>query len=188
MTLITDELQARKASWSDIGDHLPRLYDEANRRAVRVLELGVRSGNSTAAFLAAAEANDGHVWSVDIAWAPLPEVWYLSGCWTFTIGDDLDDTIAAQQPTDVDVLFIDTSHHYWHTLAELELYVPRVTPGGVVLLHDTELDRPYDAPPDDPEFPVATAIREYAEAHDLEVEWVTGCYGLGVIRIPEVVA
>lgn len=183
MTPLSNEYEWRKGVASDIVDHLPRLHAEASRPGVKVIELGVRSGNSTSAFLAAAEANDGHVWSVDTDWAPLPDDWYRCGLWTYTIGNDLDPHVIAACPDDCDVLFIDTSHHYHHTLAELATWVPKVKPGGVVLLHDTELDAPYAAPVEDPAFPVAEAIRDYVGAHGLKVEWVEGCYGLGVIHV-----
>ena len=187
MSAITEDLEVRRAAWSDIGDHLYRLRDEASRPGVKVIDLGVRSGNSTAAFLSAAEAHGGHVWSVDISWAPLPEFWYQSGFWSFTIGDDCDPFIVNCTPDEVDIVFIDTSHHFQHTLDELTLYVPKVKPGGVVLLHDTELETPFDAPPDDPPFPVAEAIRKYTAERGLTVEWVTGSYGLGVIHVSEAV-
>lgn len=187
MTAISEDFEVRQARWSDICEHLPRLRGEASRPNVTVLELGTRSGNSTAAFLVAAEQNDGHVWSVDIEWAALPEIWYESGHWTFVIGNDLDPVVLENLPDVVDVLFIDTSHHYQQTLDELIAHVPRVSPGGVVLMHDTELDTPAGAPASDPPFPVAEAIRKYTGDHGLTVEWVTGCYGLGVIHIGEAV-
>lgn len=165
---------------SDIFAHLHRLHLEADRPDVRVIELGVRSGNSTAAFLLAAERNDGHVWSVDIAGPPPAFIGHPN--WTFKQGDDL--WLAAYLPDDVDVVFIDTSHHYDQTVAELELYVPKVRPGGVVLLHDTELLHPDGHPPTDPDFPVRVAVEEYVAEHGLPVEFVPGCNGLGVIRIP----
>ena len=52
------------------------------------------------------------------------------------------------------MLFIDTSHAYEHTLAELRKFVPLVAPGGTVLLHDTRLEVPERVGPQPP-FPVA---------------------------------
>jgi cephalosporin hydroxylase len=179
------DYESRCDTPSDICAHLPRLHAEASRQGVKVIELGVRSGNSTAAFLSAAESHDGHVWSVDLVGASFPASFNATGRWTFVCGDDLDPFIVDSLPNGVDVLFIDTSHHYEHTLAELRLYVPKVAPGGVVLMHDTELERPFDAPPDDRPFPVAAAIREFAGESGVTVEWVGGCYGLGVLYVPK---
>lgn len=182
MSAITVDYELRCGENSDIVDHLPRLHAEATRQGVQVIELGVRSGNSTAAFLAAAEANGGHVWSVDIAWPHVPQHWETSGLWTVAIGDDLD--LAEHLPDLVDIVFIDTSHTFDQTLAELYLYVGKVRPGGVILCHDTELERPDASPSTDPPFPVAAAIHEFTNDVGYPVEWVTGCHGLGVIRIP----
>jgi len=166
---------------SDIRDHLPRLHDEATGGDVTVLELGVRSGNSTAAFLAAVEEHGGHVHSVDMVRPRVP--WFGHEQWSFYLGDDM--LLVNDLPDDVDVLFIDTSHHYRHTLAELAAFVPKVKAGGVVLMHDTELELPEGAPTHDPLFPVRTAIDEYCATRGLTPEYVEGCYGLGVIRIPQ---
>ncbi len=136
-----EEYLARLAVWSDIQKQMPLLHAAASRYPrVKVLELGVRTGNSTAAFLAAAEAAGGHVWSADTD-PPGADTasWEASGRWTFTLGDDLHVTPeeAPGVPLRPDVLFIDTSHTYGHTLAELRRFVPSVAAGGVVLLHDT---------------------------------------------------
>jgi predicted O-methyltransferase YrrM len=178
--VIRSEYDRRCVEPSDIFAHLPRLYAEASRPEVKVIELGVRSGNSTAAFLLAAQENDGFVWSVDVHPPQVP--WFGTECWQFVQGDDL--WLHDQLPNDVDVVFIDTSHHYGQTQAELELYVPKVRPGGVVLLHDTELKHPENRPYTDPPYPVRVAVQEYCVDHDLAPLFVPGCNGLGVIQVP----
>lgn len=176
---IRAEYEQRCQIPSDIYQHLPRLHDEAAKGDITVIELGVRSGNSTAAFLCAVEEHGGHVWSVDTdptyVFADHPQ-------WTFIQGDDLD--VAVYLPDGVDLVFIDTTHYYQQTWAELETYVPKVRPGGVVALHDTELETPHLASSLDPPFPVRVAVDEYCAEHDLHAEHVTGCYGLALIRIP----
>jgi predicted O-methyltransferase YrrM len=163
--------------WSDIVDHLPALHDVALGASV-VLELGVRGGRSSAAFLAALEQGDGELWSVDVAGQP-----FEHERWHFVQGDDRD--VADALPEAVDVLFIDTSHHYGHTLQELDLYGHRVRPGGVIVCHDTELERPDGAPADDPAFPVSVALDEWCEANGLSWVNTPGCNGLGTVRIPK---
>lgn len=177
------EYEARCRADSDIVDHLPFLYDTVCRFAGAViLELGVRTGNSTAAFLAGAEMVGGHLWSVDIAKPHVPAWWHESGRWTLSIGDDLAESTCEKLPDQVDILFIDTSHAFEHTLSELEAHVPRVVPGGVVLCHDTELKEPEGAPPE-PAFPVARALDDFCESHELSWSNRTGCYGLGVLEV-----
>lgn len=119
------------------------------------------------------------VYSVDITPPSVP--WFGHPQWTFLLGDDLD--LVGELP-DCDVLFIDTNHHYRHTLAELEAFMPKVTPGGVALFHDTELEAPESFPPGDPAFPVRAALDEWCNLHGYTPEYVEGCYGLGVVRVP----
>lgn len=179
--MIAAEYERRCETPSDIVDHLPRLFAEADKPGVRVIELGVRTGNSTVAFLHAAERNDGHVWSVDISPPKVPFKDHER--WTFIHGSDMDAAVSSQLPVGVDVLFIDTSHHYEHTVAELDTYAAFVKPGGVILLHDTEVERPHLAPPN-PAYPVKVAVLGFVERTGWPVEFVEECYGLGVIRVP----
>lgn len=176
------EFEERCEADSDIVDHLPYLYGTVRRYPnARVLELGVRRGNSTSALLAGADLVDGHVWSADIAWPEVPEWWVLTGRWSFYHGDDLDPRISGVLPDEVDVLFLDTGHTYADTVAELRAYVPRVVPGGTVLCHDTEWTYEHGAPEDGPPFPVAAALDTYCEETGMTWTNRSGCFGLGVM-------
>jgi len=163
---------------SDIHLHLPRMVDLVNEiDASSVIELGTRSGVSTIAWLYALEGR-GFVTSVDID--PAPPIGDHDH-WTFIQGNDLD---VADQLYPADIVFIDTSHHYDQTVAELAAYLPLVNPGGRIVLHDTQLRRP-EGSPARPLFPVRTAICEFVEAHGFRwTEWLD-CWGLGVIEIPK---
>lgn len=164
---------------SDINQHLEYMHDLCVEFDVQqVVELGVRSGLSTAAFLAAMDKTDGRVWSCDVSPAScVPEIVHHPR-WTFVWGDDIDSV--AQAPH-CDVLFIDTSHQYEHTRRELDAYAGKVRPGGVILLHDTQLQSP-DGTPTVP-FPVRTAALEFQAAHP-EWAWTEfeHNYGLGVLK------
>lgn len=183
--MIEQEFLRRCADGSDIHEHLPRLYEEACRPGVRVIELGVRSGNSTAAFLRAIQEYGGELWSVDIGRLRVPDEWFAVDGWHQLIGDDLE--LVDQLPDDVDVLFIDTSHTYEQTLAELNAYWGKVKPGGVIICHDTELEHPDASPPSDPPYPVSEAIRAWSDDKSVTIDWVSGCYGLAVIYVPTLV-
>jgi cephalosporin hydroxylase len=186
LTLLED-YEARAGAYSDIQDCLEFLYRTAVAYPqVAVLELGVRSGNSTAAFLAAAEEAGGHVWSVDIAEPQVPDRWRTSGYWSLTVADDLTAAPGASQtavPDFADVLFVDTSHAYEQTLAELRRFVPLVSPGGTVLLHDTRLETVEGAGPQPP-FPVARALDLFCA--ETGRSWLDrdAQYGLGEILRP----
>jgi cephalosporin hydroxylase len=109
----------------------------------------------------------------------VPPAWFEAPFWTYRRADDL--RIVDELPDDVDIVFIDTLHTYDQTMSELIAYVPKVKPGGVVLLHDTELPHP-EADPTCAAFPVRRAIDDYLADRVEVCEYVSGCYGLGVIR------
>ena len=167
------------ATPSDINEHLPtfvELVDEL--QAAHVIELGTRSGVSTIAFLHALEATRGRLTSIDIDERPDIGEW---DHWTFIRGDDLDPEITGDlEPADI--VFIDTSHFYDQTIKELNVYRWLVKPGGIMVLHDTELPHPIGAPAR-PAYPVKTAVLEFCEANNLEPMFVPYCWGLGLIRL-----
>lgn len=166
---------------SDIYLHLPRmvaLVEELG--ATRVLELGTRTGVSTIAWLYALEGK-GQLISVDLDGKPPigdhPH-------WTFIQGDDTDPEIQKILPRDNDIVFIDTSHLYDHTVVELATYLGFVRPGGRIVLHDTMLRRP-EGSPSRPLFPVKRAIVEFCEANDFAWYEHKDSWGLGVIEVPD---
>ena len=179
----------RAARWSDIREYLPFLHETAlSCPAPRVLEFGTRKGNSTLAFLAACEIRGaGHVWSVDQTPCDLdPEgmaPWRHCPRWTFTCGDDMDESVQSLLPAQVDVLFIDTSHEYEHTLGECRAFMPRVAPGGVALFHDTNLHSWPGYRWDSKTPPVQAALDDFCAESGLSWENLPGEYGLGVIRL-----
>jgi cephalosporin hydroxylase len=191
VTTLDDAYRDRLGRPSDIREYLPFLHREAVGRDTlgRVIELGTRKGNSTLAFLAAVEKRHlgGHVWSVDVSdCARDPEgmlPWARHPSWTFIQGDDMDATVQSLLPAQCDLLFIDTSHEYEHTLAELRAYMPRVAPGGVALFHDTHLMGWPGYEWDRDVSPVWAALDEYCAEAGLRWEDMPGKYGLGVIRV-----
>ena len=170
---ITADYETRCAQVSDISLHLPFLHEAA--QGSTVIELGVRTGNSTAAFLAAG----AEVWSVDVEPPAVPSEWHDHPRWHFLCGDDLDPAILAALPVEAGIVFIDTAHTYDHTLAELRAYAPRA---GLVLLHDTQwLDGGADA--GTPTGAVARALDDYCAETGLTWENRPGSFGLGVLKV-----
>ena len=122
---------------TDISDHLCTLYlltIEFNLK--KIIELGTRNGESTIALLQAAHEISGEVTSIDInscSYAKnIINDLNLSDKWNFIQNDDLE--IEWNQV--IDHLFIDTSHTYEQTMAELKKYEPFVRSGGIITLHD----------------------------------------------------
>lgn len=178
MTL-RDDYQRVCSTPSDIVNHLPRfvaLVDELD--ATTVIELGTRSGVSTVAWLYALEGR-GQLVSVDLD--PAPDIGDHDH-WTFIQGDDTDPGVVARLGP-ADIVFIDTSHLYDHTLTELETYLPMVRPGGRIVCHDTQLRRP-EGSPARPLFPVRTAILEFVDREGLKWTEYEDCWGLGIIEVP----
>lgn len=185
---LKDEYDRRRSDEaSDIYQHLPALFGhviECRSEQPVVLELGTRAGNSTAAFLYALQVRQsGILHSVDIEVPDVPEEWYRNPQWNFHLGSDTDSRIACAMPL-VDILFVDTSHTYEHTMVELAAYMPLVKPGGVALFHDTEVVSDVCH--------VARALDEYCAnvqgvwPHGTDLHWDNDprCYGLGTIRVP----
>lgn len=177
---------------SDINEHLPTFVaavEELN--ATRVIELGVRYGVSTIAWMHALQ-DRGHLWSVDCSFpvpapgstvnlldpqGPLGVVDY----WTFVLGYDIWPAVYTALPDEVDILFIDTNHVYEETLEELALYYPRVREGGRIFMHDTALETTGNASTPQPPYPVRTAIEEFCAKKKLRWTNNPNNSGLGTI-------
>jgi cephalosporin hydroxylase len=167
------------ATPSDIYLHLPRFVDlVVERRAQHVIELGTRSGVSTVAWLYGLEQTGGRLTSVDIA--PRPDIGVYDN-YRFIQGDDLDPAVVSQLD-EADLVFIDTSHHFDQTVAELHVYHHLVRRPGLIVCHDTELARPEGAPAR-PQYPVRTAIEQFCDDEGFSWSNTPECWGLGVIDI-----
>lgn len=135
---IRELFEQQLIGWSDIRGHLQRLHDlVVELDAKQVLELGVNTGVSTIALLAGVERTNGQCHSCELARPrPRPEVWSHPR-WHLRIGDDLGLVDRHREVLGtVDLLFVDTSHTYRQTVAELKAYVDLVRPGGAIALHD----------------------------------------------------
>lgn len=181
LTPLAAEYRQRSAAWSDIRVQLPVLYSWAHLPGARIIELGVRSGNSTCAFLAGIERADsgGSLWSVDISDPPVPAWWRNLPYWHLLVADAASAQAAAHCPGEADILFTDTSHLYDPTLAELRAYAPRIRPGGVILVHDTHTPGTDQAWPD-----VPRALDDWCAASGMSWYGHPDWNGLGVIEVP----
>lgn len=191
------EFAARLGTHSDIRDHLQFMHDTVlGYPDPVVIEMGVRTGNSTSALLSAVtRQGNGGLWSADLDEPKVPAWWHDIPAWHFMQGDSASAEVLEWMPPQADVVFTDTSHTFNQQLAELRAYVPRVRPGGTVLVHDTQCI-PYGAPGRDnflprpsPEGPVADALDAYCEEtgltwHNRHSEPEQGFYGMGIIVIP----
>jgi predicted O-methyltransferase YrrM len=142
-----DSAIANVGGQSDISDHLGAIFFHAIQCRPRLMvELGTRGGASTRALLAAAAVSDATLLSVDIddcrdISCPHRELWQ------FVQDDDVNFALESFEDwchgrglaPAIDVLFIDTSHEYAHTCRELAAWIPFVSDGGGIMLHDTNM-------------------------------------------------
>lgn len=195
--VLTQRYEQLCAEPSDIYEHLPTFVKAVEElEATKVIEIGVRYGVSTIAWLYALE-NRGQLWSVDCSWpvaAPGSDVNLLDPQgplgivphWLFLMGYCEWPTVLDAMPKkDVDIAFIDANHGYKETLTQLDLYYPRVRAGGRIFLHDTALEINGNATEREPAYPVRAAIEEFCRqnAGRRKLEWdnVDHCSGLGTI-------
>jgi len=159
--------QQAQLTQSDIQHHLGLLLGRARGT---VVELGTRTGVSTAALLAGVERHGGHVTSIDID--PLHHLYVGHPQWRFLQSSSIDPATPNAITTPIDCLLIDTLHTYEHVAAELELWEPRVTTGGSIMVHDTET-----VPG------LRRAVAEHcAGRDDLRVTYILPCNGMALIE------
>jgi predicted O-methyltransferase YrrM len=166
------------ATPSDIYLHLPRMVELVRLlSAEHVIELGTRTGVSTVAWLHALEGT-GRLTSVDLDARPAIGDYEH---WSFVQGDDCSPEVLAQLEQ-ADIVFVDSSHLYAHTVRELDAYRWLVKPGGVMCGHDSELAVPEGAGPGQPLYPVKKAVREFVAANGLEWMNFPECWGFWIVR------
>ncbi len=127
-----------------MNEHLETLFVEALTLNPRlIVELGVAKGESTRVFAQVARLCGAKLVGVDLNDCSRALDWEE---WSFIQKDDLEfarefpDWCRAQQLEPVvDVLFIDTSHYFEHTLAEIRAYFPFLADHAKVFFHDTNL-------------------------------------------------
>jgi cephalosporin hydroxylase len=177
---LADEYDRAASTPSDFWEHVPFVAELVrHRKATTVIELGTRTGVSTAGWLTGLADTGGTLWSVDLE--PRPALEVGDADWQFIQGDDLDPAVFAALP-DADIVFIDTSHAYAQTLAELNLYRYKLPAGGCFVLHDTELARPAGVGPG-PRFPVKTAIELFCQEQCFAWSNRPQNFGLGIIEV-----
>lgn len=141
-----DEIKEHSISRTDISDHLITLFMEAIAvRPELIVELGVRTGESTFVFERVARLCGSKLLSVDIQDCSTVSSYRD---WIFEKSDDIDfakrfQTWCVQHniKAQIDVLFVDTSHLFEHTVEEIKHWFPFLSDISKVFFHDTNLKR-----------------------------------------------
>ncbi len=141
-----NEIKERALKRSPINEHLETLFVESLEvKPKLIVELGVGGiGDSTFVLERVAKLSGGRLVSVDIYDRSHvnsnPE-------WIFVQRDDVAfagefETWCKERALDprIDVLFIDTSHYFDHTLQEIQAYFPLLSDRAKVFFHDTNLN------------------------------------------------
>lgn len=141
-----EEIKKRSIKRTDISDHLVTLFVESLSVNPRlIVELGVRGGESTFVLERVAKLCDSALVSVDIE--DCSDISSYKN-WIFVQSDDIEFAKRFKnwckehevQPK-IDVLFIDTSHIFEHTVQEIENWFPFLSEKSKVLFHDTNLKK-----------------------------------------------
>ena len=132
----------------DIDEHLMTLFAMTlSMKPSIIVELGVRSGRSTLAFLCGCESVNARLYSVDINNPTLsfnfPGAWTQSfgghQRWTFMKKDALkflEEDFPSLWNDKGNIIYIDDWHAGDHVKKELELISPYVSPRDLIILHD----------------------------------------------------
>jgi predicted O-methyltransferase YrrM len=116
-----------------------------HKRAKTVVELGCFVGWASAHMALALKAAGagGHLYCVDCIQKYLDVTLAnlkrhgLDGLVTTVRGRSLDPEVLAATPPAIDIIFLDTAHAYPDTRDEILAYAPRLSPGGLLVLHDS---------------------------------------------------
>lgn len=138
-----EEIKEHSRKRNDISDHLVTLFAESiNTKPALIVELGVRNGaGSTIAFERVAKLHEATLVSVDLQ-PCLRRSPYAK--WFFVQQDDVSFSKEFKQwcaqhkiKSAIDILFIDTSHLYNHTVQEINSWFPLLSDKATVFFHDS---------------------------------------------------
>jgi cephalosporin hydroxylase len=137
------EIEERSLVRTDINSHLLTILAESLETKPRtIVELGTRGGESTFVLERVAKLFDSKMLCVDLN--DCRDV--CSPGTLFVQGDDIEFakkfgewSMKNNFPPQIDLLFIDTSHEYHHTKAEINAYFPLLSEHATVIFHDTNL-------------------------------------------------
>ena len=172
----------------DMKDFLPWMREHAKGN---VMEIGVRDGASTSAFLLGVEEHGGHVYSVDVQ--NCSHLFKGHPQWTFIQSNSTNfQEVIKQIPFELDLILVDGDHSRAGVISDFQ-YARQLRPGGIVLFHDiAPEEKPSDCndcswPGDD-----AKNVFEELSAALAPLGWkkeiLPGKYGMGVLRKPVLVA
>lgn len=129
---------------SDIASHLPIIYAYTIlQNPDMIVEAGVRGGDSTQAFAQAMNFSDAMMIGLDIAHCPGTAYSNMKNGLLLQMNDlhfpAYYQSNGLLNGHNIDIIFIDTSHYYDHTLAEISQFAPLLAKNGFLLFHDSHM-------------------------------------------------
>ncbi len=108
--------------------------DIKNTKNIKILEFGVREGNSTKFFLELCEKNNGKLYSVDIDdYSKL----FNDNNWKFiNTSDDNFDKVIKEAGNQFDLIFIDSFHNPQHVKKLILFYFHYLKKNGLMIIDD----------------------------------------------------
>lgn len=128
---------------TDISSHLPTMFCYGIlQKPGLILECGVRGGESTKVFSKIVELCNSNLIGIDIL--PSAKNSYLDmERSTFLCMDDRNFNESCLETTNgqntIDIVFIDTSHLFEHTLREIEIFIKFLPHNGIFMFHDSNV-------------------------------------------------
>lgn len=132
---IVQKIQTEMKIDTDISSHLDTLFIKTIEMSPqKIVELGIRGGESSRIFGYAAKETGAKLIGVDIVPCTYPNG-------SFVQSDDVAYAAVYKNTygSDIDVLFIDTSHYYEHTVQEINAWFPLLSKSALVIFHDTNM-------------------------------------------------
>jgi len=128
---------------TEISSLIPMLFFHSyEKRPQLIVESGVCFGYSTQAFIKTAELCGTELVGLDFSKGAIPSYDCVQNG-TMLCMDDLAFgsyySTSKYKNQKIDVLFIDTSHEYQHTLDELRVFLPLLASDGVIMFHDANV-------------------------------------------------
>jgi len=165
----------------DMKEYLPFIRDNAKGKC---LEIGVRDGGSTSAFLLGLEKNGGHLTSIDLA--DCSGLWEHPQ-WTFiqanTQTTPWGEILGHEHEHDVyDMALVDGDHSREGYLRDLNACYAMVRNNGLILSHDIAPAKTLEKDGGDyPSVAIGEEFKKFADSHGLVSFTLPGTYGMGVM-------
>jgi len=147
-SLLNGIIQYSEKTDTDISSHLPKIFTTSLNHLQKhngrvIVQLGLHRGDALYVFNEVSKVQPVTIIGIEKSSQPAYEHQLRPGNRIYNMDDieyskiHLTECVKNRIKHTIDILFIDCSHLYLHTVKELEHYVPLLDPHGMIILHDT---------------------------------------------------